>query len=343
MTGAPSFSKFKRRTAVRVSESELVRGGTLPGSPPFPHLLEPAIDKLNPMSWAESNRDWIEGRLLEHGALLFRGFQLPDPQSFFDFCHAVSPDLLDYTERAAPRREVQKQVYTSTEFPADEVIPMHHEMSYSHNWPTKLFFFCDVPAESGGATPLVSDREIFDRIPEEIKREFIAKKVMYVRNYGEGVDLSWREAFQTDDRAVVEEYLRRSHTEFEWRDGDRLRTRAVRQAVATHPKTGDTVWFNHAHMFHHSNLKPEVRKALREEFADDELPRNAFYGDGSPIPDGVLETIRGVYDDAALTFDWQQGDVLLVDNFLMSHGRQTFRGPRRILVAMAELYDSVAA
>jgi len=343
MSGAPSFSKFKRRTAVRVSESELVKTGALPGNPPFPHVVKPAIDKLNAMSWAESNRDWVEARLLEHGAVLFRGFDLTGSQAFLDFCHAVSPDLLDYTERAAPRSEVQKQVYTSTEFPADQVIPLHHEMSYSHNWPTKLFFFCDLPAESGGATPLVSDRQIFDRIPEEIKRRFLEKKVMYVRNYGEGVDLSWREAFQTEDRSAVEDYLRRSHTEFEWRDGDRLRTRAVRQAVATHPKTGDTVWFNHAHMFHQSNLKPEVRNALLEEFAEDELPRNAFYGDGEPIPDAILDTIRGVYDAAAIAFDWQRGDVLMVDNFLMSHGRQPFSGPRRILVAMADLYDSVAA
>jgi len=342
---SPSFKKFKRgrRTAVRVSEEELVRTGSLPGDPPFPHVLEPAMESLDPMGWAQSNRQHLDKLLLQHGALLFRGFSLPEPARFLDFCHAVSPDLLDYTERAAPRSEVQKQVYTSTEFPADQVIPLHHEMSYSHNWPVKLFFYCDQPAETGGATPLVSDRQIFDRIPEEIKKTFLEKKVMYVRNYGEGVDLSWQEAFQTEDREVVEAYCRNHQTEFEWREGDRLRTRQVRQVMATHPVTGDTVWFNHAHMFHQSNLRPEVRRALLEEFAPDELPRNAFYGDGEPIPDEVLETIRGIYNDASLAFDWQRGDVLLVDNFLMSHGRQAFTGPRRILVAMAELYDNQKA
>src|SRR5262249_51434849 len=112
----------------------------------------------------------------------------------------------------------------------------------------------------------------------------------------------------------------------------------VRQVTATHPRTGETVWFNHAHMFHVSNLDPAVRAALLAEFDDDELPRNAFYGDGSPIEDEVLAAIRETYREAAGAFPWERGDVLLLDNFLVSHGRQPFRGPRRIVVAMAELY-----
>jgi alpha-ketoglutarate-dependent taurine dioxygenase len=128
--------------------------------------------------------------------------------------------------------------------------------------------------------------------------------------------------------------------EFEWRGNNRLRTRQVRQAVATHPKTGETVWFNHAHMFHTSNLSPETLKSLSAEFKDDELPRNAFYGDGSPIESSVLEEIRDIYTRSAVVFQWRKGDVLILDNFLASHGREPFVGPRRILVAMAELFTN---
>jgi alpha-ketoglutarate-dependent taurine dioxygenase len=163
---------------------------------------------------------------------------------------------------------------------------------------------------------------------------------MYVRNYGEGVDMTWQDAFQTDDRAQVEEYCRRSHTSFDWKGGDRLRTRQVRQAVATHPSVGEQVWFNHAHMFHVSNLQPAVRESLLAEFADDELPRNAFYGDGTRIEDSVLDEIRAIYRETAVTFQWREGDVLLLDNFLTSHGREPFAGTRRIVVAMAELYTN---
>jgi alpha-ketoglutarate-dependent taurine dioxygenase len=133
-------------------------------------------------------------------------------------------------------------------------------------------------------------------------------------------------------------YCRKTGMQAEWRDNDRLRTRAIRQVVATHPQTGDTVWFNHAHMFHVSNLSAAVRDALLSEFKEDELPRNAFYGDGSAIESSVLDEIRETYNSTAVAFPWQRGDILMVDNFLVSHGREPFVGPRKILVALAELY-----
>ncbi|HEX8559090.1 MAG TPA: TauD/TfdA family dioxygenase, partial [Pyrinomonadaceae bacterium] len=295
---------------------------------------------LNPAAWGAANRELVESLLHRHGAVLFRGFRVGGVEGFEALARSVTPELLDYKERAAPRREVGRNVYTSTEFPADQRIPLHHEMSYSHNWPTKIWFYCERPAEQGGATPIADDRKVFRLLDPKIKEVFMSKKVMYVRNYGEGVDMTWQDAFQTEDRARVEEYCRRSHTAVEWKDGDRLRTRQVRQAMATHPALGETVWFNHAHMFHVSNLQPAVRESLLSEFADDELPRNAFYGDGSPIEDSVLEEIRAVYAGAAVTFAWQEGDVLLLDNFLTSHGREPFAGPRRVVVAMAELFTN---
>jgi alpha-ketoglutarate-dependent taurine dioxygenase len=276
-----------------------------------------------------------------HGAILFRNFGFETENQFEQFARSISPELLDYSERAAPRIEVGRNVYTSTEFPPDQPIPLHHEMSYSHNWPTKIWFFCKQPPLEGGRTPIASDRKILTMIAPEIRERFMQKKVMYVRNYGEGIDLPWQEVFQTSDRDVVEDYCRQSRMELEWIGSNRLRTRQVRQAVAIHPKTGEMVWFNHAHMFHTSNLDPCLSKSLLAEFAPDELPRNSFYGDGSPIESSILSEIRDIYDKAAVRFTWQKGDILMLDNFLSSHGREPFTGPRKILVTMAELYTNL--
>lgn len=342
---SPSFRRGGERKAIRRSEQDLIETGFLPGLDGFPLVVRPGLDGVDLVSWSAGHRPWIEEKLLAHGAILWRGFDVADVERFREVARAIAPELLDYTERAAPRNEVGSQVYTSTEFPADQWIPLHHEMSYSHNWPTKLFFYCDQPPRSGGRTPLVQDRGLLERLDPEIREPFLEKKVMYVRNYGQGVDLPWQQAFQTEDRAAVEAYCRSAGAEVEWLDGERLRTRSVRQVTATHPRTGDVLWFNHAHMFHSSNLEPAVRDALRSHLAPDELPRNAFYGDGSPIPDEIAEAIRTVYREESVGFDWQKGDVLLLDNFLTSHGREPFEGPRRIVVAMAELYTdpSVAA
>lgn len=336
--GAPGFRAGQRK-AVRVSSRELTRARPFDGHR-LPLIYEPAVDELSLADWMGDHRDEVAARLLDHGALLFRGFNVASVEAFEEAVRRFSPDLLDYTERAAPRRQVGASSYTSTEFPAHQRIGMHHEMSYSHNWPIHIWFYCAQPPRSGGRTPVSDERELIGLIPQEIQEPFREKKVMYVRNYGEGVDLGWREAFQSEDRADVEAYCRKSGIEVEWRDGDRLRTRQVRQAVATHPETGDEVWFNHAHMFHVSSLEPAVRDALLAQFDQDELPRNALYGDGTPIPDEHLAEVRRIYEEQAVRFTWQQDDVMLLDNFLSAHGREPFEGSRRIVVAMSDLYTN---
>jgi len=337
------FNQFRSRgrQPLRLSQETMVKTSYLDPEEQFPLVVEPDVENINLALWAEGNRAFIETELTRHGAILFRNFDVNSASRFEQFVRAISPDLLDYNERAAPRREVSSQIYTSTEFPADQYIPLHHEMAHSHNWPMKIWFFCVEPADRGGATPIANDRKVFPRIDPRIKGRFMRKKVMYIRNYGEGVDMPWQEVFQTNDKAALEAYCRKAHMECEWKDDDHVRMRAVRQAVATHPKTGEMVWFNHAHMFHLSNLDPEVRESLLAIFKEEELPRNAFYGDGTPIESSVLDEIRSVYDEASVRFPWQRGDVLMLDNFLASHGRDPFVGPRKILVAMAEAYTNI--
>jgi hypothetical protein len=97
------------------------------------------------------------------------------------------------------------------------------------------------------------------------------------------------------------------------------------------------VWFNQAHLFHVSALGEDLREQLLGVVETEaELPRNVYYGDGTPIEDSILDEIRGAYDALMLRFPWQAGDILMLDNMLMSHGRAPFKGPRRVLVAMAE-------
>lgn len=290
--------------------------------------------------WVREHRAQVDRLLHRFGAVLFKGFGINDADKLGQVATAHADELLGYIERGAPRVQLGDKVYSSTEYAAEEVIPMHHEMSYSHHWPTTVYFCSQLVAQEGGYTPLADDRKVFQAIPEEIRREFIAKKLMYVRNYGLGVDMGWREAFQVGTRAEAEDYLARSKTRFEWLGGDVLRTRAIRQAIAVHPVTGDTVWFNHAHLFHSSNMPADVREFLVEEFGEEGMPRNAYFGDGTPIDDAVVALIREIYERHAVRFEWEEGDVLFVDNFLLTHGRSPFKGPRKVCVAMSKLYTN---
>jgi alpha-ketoglutarate-dependent taurine dioxygenase len=334
MTTTGPIRRASRTAAVR----EAVRRSTV-NDEPFVLRVEAALPGLQLTRWLGDRRTQTRADLDRYGAVLFRGFAVPDADAFGAAARAISPELLDYLERAAPRTEVADGVFTSTEFAADQWIPLHHEMSYSHNWPWLVYFYCDVPAACGGATPLASERAVFGRIPAEIRERFQRGGVRYVRNFGAELDLPWQEVFQTADRSVVEAYCRQSGTDFEWTGSDGLRTSAVRQAVARHPRTGERVWFNHAHLFHMSNMPPEVAEALLSDVGEHGLPRNAFYGDGEPIPNEVITLIGDLYRDAAVSFPWHRGDVLVVDNYLAVHGREPFTGDRRILVAMSDLCE----
>jgi alpha-ketoglutarate-dependent taurine dioxygenase len=209
-------------------------------------------------------------------------------------------------------------------------------MAYSRHWPTKIGFYCVQPAQQGGETPIADSRKVFQRINPTIREKFIQKQVMYVRNYGNGLDLPWQNVFQTTDKSEVEKYCHNHAIEFEWYGQDCLRTRQICQAVAKHPKTSEMVWFNQAHLFHVSNLNPSMREGLLAGFKEEELPRNAYYGDGSPIETSVLDEIREIYQQESITFTWQAGDVLLLDNMLVCHGRNPFVGSRKVLAGMAE-------
>jgi alpha-ketoglutarate-dependent taurine dioxygenase len=303
----------------------------------LPLVARPAVAGVDLIAWAKNHLHDLQAELLRCGAILFRGFEVRGPEALAEFVRATANgDLLSYTNRSTPRTEIGGNIYTATEYPANQVIPLHNENSYQSSWPLKIYFFCVTAPEQGGATPIADSRKVFERIPPQIREEFADRGVMYVRNYGDGLDLSWQQVFQTNERAEVEVFCRREGLEFEWKDGNRLRTRQILQAVASHPKTGELVWFNQAHLFHVSSLAPDVREYLLTEVKETELPRHAYYGDGTPIEASSLAEIRAAYRDETVTFAWQQGDILLLDNMLTAHGREPFVGPREILVGMAE-------
>jgi alpha-ketoglutarate-dependent taurine dioxygenase len=336
-----SSNKFKpvRRKPLSLSQEVLVKTGALEeATDPFPLLLSPAVDGVNLTQWAGNNRAHLERELLRCGAILFRGFKVEGVNGFEEVARAISSGLLDYRERSSPRSELMRGVYTSTDYPADQSIHFHNEQSYTRSWPMKLYFFCVRPAEQGGATPIADGRKVLKSLDPRLSEKFVDKRVMYVRNYGDGMGLTWQTAFQTTSRAAVEEYCQRAGIGFEWKGGERLRTRQIFDAVVAHPKTGERLWFEHAAFFHITSLAPDVSRALAAEFKEEDLPFNTYYGDGSAIEESALEQIRGAYARASKRFDWREGDILLIDNMLTSHSREPFSGPRKIAVAMAELY-----
>ncbi|WP_020563495.1 TauD/TfdA family dioxygenase [Methylosarcina fibrata] len=305
----------------------------------LPLLVRPAVQGVALLDVADDLRRLAERELLRCGGLLFRGFSVSGPAEFKAFAAGFGHPLLSYEFGSTPRTKVEEGVYTSTEYPPHQSIPLHNEQAYTRAWPMKIWFYSALVAEQGGETPIADSREIYRRIDPAIRRRFEQQGLMYVRNFGNGLDVPWTQVFNSEEPAVVEGYCREHGIACEWKDDGELRTRQVCQATAQHPVTGDWVWFNQAHLFHVSNLEPDVREALLEILEPEDLPRNVYYGDGSAIEDSILAEIRGVLDELTIGFPWQTGDVMMLDNMLAAHARAPFSGPRKVVVAMAEPYS----
>jgi alpha-ketoglutarate-dependent taurine dioxygenase len=333
-----NLNRFKKITpkAVSFSQESLVKLGSVAPGVKLPLVIEPAVEDLDVIDWVANNRAFVESELLRHGAVLFRGCRVETPAAFEQLAQAVCRELFgEYGD--LPRESLGGKIYGSTPYPSDRPILFHNESSHTDRWPMKIFFHCVTAAESGGETPLVNCREVCRRLDPAVLRRFTEKKLMYVRNYTDELDVSWQEFFGSNDRATVEDRCRRAGMGFEWLAGGNLRTKKICQAVARHPRTGDQVFFNQIHLHHVSCLHPSLRESVLSLFGEDEFPRHVYYGDGTPIEEGVIEETLGVHRELARGFAWRPGDVLLLDNMLTAHGRSPFMGARRILVAMGEM------
>jgi hypothetical protein len=216
--------------AVDLSEANFISTGHLTPEDRMPLVVRPCLDDVDLVEWAKSQQPFIKARLLEYGAILFRGFSTRTAREFEQFALSICPDLFgEYGD--LPREGVSGNVYGSTPYPADQAILFHNESSHLHRWPLKIWFFCLQAAQQGGETPIVDCRKVYELLNPKLRERFAKRKLMYVRNYTKGLDVSWQEFFRTSDKAAVENYCRQASIAFGWTRGDGLRTRQVCHAV----------------------------------------------------------------------------------------------------------------
>jgi len=322
--------------AVTVSQRRLVIGRPLTEAHSLPWLYTPAVDDVDLAGWVREHRPLLRRELLQHGALLFRGFSLKTVRDFESVAQALCDELFgEYGD--LPREKSGRHVYGSTPYPADKAILFHNESSHMHRWPQRQFFFCLQAAAEGGQTPIVDGRLMLQGLRPALRERLRAKQLMYVRNFVPGVDVSWQDFFRTADKAVVEALCAENGMACQWLDGDGLRTRQICPAVIEHPDTGEAVFFNQIQLHHVSCLEPAVRESLLSMLGIESLPRNVYYGDGTSIEDEVVEEIGELYERTAARFPWQEGDLVMLDNMLVAHARDPFVGPRKIVVAMGDM------
>ncbi|KAE9648695.1 amino acid adenylation domain-containing protein [Pseudomonas sp. PB106] len=337
---ADKLGKFLKRGAAPVAKVRPtpIRESLIAAPQPFPLLMEPNEPQLDLIEWIKRNRPLIEEKLATHAGILFRGFELDGIQGFEAFAEAIQPGLYgQYGD--LPKKEGGKNTYRSTPYPERKMILFHNESSHQDRWPRKQMFYCEQAAPVGGATPVVDCRLMYEKLPADLRDKFESKGLLYVRTFTDNLDVSWQHFFKTEDRAEVEARCRAGGIEWRWLDNNELQTRTPGPAIIRHPITGAKSFFNQVQLHHIYWLEPDVREDLLSMFGPERMPRHVYYGDGTPIEDDVMQRIGDLYEECAVRFDWQKGDAILLDNMLVAHARDPFEGPRKIVVAMGDMYD----
>lgn len=284
------------------------------------------------------NREVIGEALYSRGALLFRDTGVTDAPAFERITRALAPKLMSYVGGATPRSRISGEVYTSTEYAASAHLQMHNEESYLPEVPGMIWFFCAVPSAAGGETPLGDMSRVLDRLDPALVDRFTANGLCYVTNLhgGDGFGKSWQATYMSTDRDEVEAHLRDKQLEYTWQPNGSLRVLMRAPALRTHSVTGKVAWGNQVANWHEAGLPASTRAALNRTYGDPwNHPKAVFFGDGGPIPAEDTEAVSNALMAEETTFAWRAGDVLLVDNQAIAHGRRPFTGKRQIMVALA--------
>ncbi|HEX6969583.1 MAG TPA: TauD/TfdA family dioxygenase [Micromonosporaceae bacterium] len=287
-------------------------------------------------SWLPAHRDRLRSVAYERGAVLIRGLAVADAGQAAEASRHLLDELLIEREPFAPRRSLPGGVYTSTEWPADQPMCMHHELSYGREMPGMLVFSCLVAPTRGGSIALADAAAVLRDLPAHLVEQFVRVGWELRRNHNDVIGVPWPEAFGSSDPADVERYCRDNDIEWQWTADGGLQTRRRRPAVLDHPVTGVRVWCNQIAFLNEWTMDPAVRDYLTMAFGVDGLPYLTRFGDEKPIDRATVELINEVYARHTVREPWRAGDVLLVDNIRTAHSREPYEGEREIVVAMGD-------
>ncbi len=295
-----------------------------------PHGMAASGDAV---AWAAERRDDLDARLRQHGAILFRGFPVACDEDFDAFIRAFRYPGFSYAESLsnAVRSNRTELVFTANEAPSSAEIGLHHEMAQTPVHPSRLFFYCEKPADAGGATFLCRSDALYEALAER-HPDFVADCEKHGLLYSlvmppeddptSGVGRSWRSTFSVAERSGAEERMRRLDYTWEWLDGDCLRaTTPVLPAVRV-LASGRKSLFN------------QLIAARRWKDARNTPATAVTLGDGRPLDPAAWADVERLAAGLAIDLVWEQGDVALVDNFAVMHGRRSFEGTRCVLASL---------
>ena len=224
------------------------------------------------------------------------------------------------------------RIFSANEAPANVTIFLHHEMAQTPFYPSKLIFFCQVAAGQGGATPVCRSDILWEQLKAEhgmFAADCETKGLRYTNvmpgeaDTASGMGRSWQSTLSVDSRKAAEVRLAKLGYTWEWQaNGDLSVTTPVLPAVR---RLGNA----------RSSFFNQLIAAFNGWKDTRNNPSRAIcFGDGSLLNPTDVAATSAIADELTFDIPWQQGDIALVDNYVVMHGRRTFEGTRKVLASL---------
>jgi alpha-ketoglutarate-dependent taurine dioxygenase len=302
----------------------------------FPLVLQctssPTLDAVT--ARLTEQRQKLDEQAASHGAILFRGFPLATAEDFDRFVAAFGWKNFPYDESLSNAVRVNRtpRVFTANEAPPSVTIFLHHEMAQTPIYPSKLFFFCEQPAEHGGATPLCRSDVLWQRLVErcpEFARNCRERGLRYTNvmpsenDPNSGMGRSWQSTLRAQTRQQAEARLKGLGYSWEWLDDGCLRATTPVLPATRELSDGRRSFFN------------QLIAAFRGwKDSRNDPSKSITFGDGALLDGRAAMIAAELADELSFDLAWQRGDVALVDNYVTMHGRRTFVGTRTVLASL---------
>src|SRR6266545_3810090 len=334
----------------------------------LPLVIEPeSSEELAPLlEWISAHTALLHQKLCLHGGLLFRGFKVMDAEDFEQVALRVDPDLRDKNPLDDGLRPHNSRfVFGATIYSSLHTLPFHNEDSYLPKNPAKIMFCCLKAPTSGGETLIVDCRRVYEDVPGEIIEQFRGKALPMARRFRFSILCR---NMGTNDRDIIEAACKELGADnISWSERNELIVNCKLPAIIYHDRTGEPIWFNRLlganpwaflNQAFFSTIK--TRDLVLKARAIGLLPAYLIYfapfvlqqilaGKRFPVEDAAQEKMNApaissktayrlarAYWKNAVVFTWKEGDILVLDNRLVAHGRMPFRGERSVLTCVTQ-------
>lgn len=242
-----------------------------------------------------------------YGFLLFRGFET-SVDTFTQFSNSLSQNFRNYAGGVFNRRVINgnETILSVNDF--NDEIKLHGEMYYQQDIPLMLWFFCAQPASQDGETILCDGKLLFNKLSSTLQELFSHKKLKYSGHLNKE---SWQKRYKTDDLSVVKQICKSNNVQLQINEDESIDIHFICPAI--HPSRDGkySVFIN--------SLLPAKHLS----------PNSVVFDDNSQITDDIVAEINEIAESITLEISWQKGDILMIDNTRIMHGRRAFSDSQR--------------